>query len=115
VSFVATVSESASVTASAKPSSKYIPLGGFVQSSAVAAFIKMTSSSARRGSRLRKPKPSVTPGDLTRRFLELEQLGKRFLELHQLRNQVRELEHLAAIARKRGARCGRTGGAPRRK
>jgi hypothetical protein len=87
VSFVATASECASVTTpdiAHRPDvprqsrQAIIPLGGFVRSRAVAAFIKMTSSSARRGPKLRKPKPSVTPGDLARRFLEVVALEINF-------------------------------------
>jgi len=125
VNFVATVSEGASLIApdiahrpdvprQSRPATKFRPAALFDQGQ-LQRFIKMTSSSAGRGSKLRKSKPSVTPGALTGRFLELEQLGKRFLELRQLRSQVRELEHLAANARQRGPRCGRTGGGPRRK
>jgi hypothetical protein len=65
----------------------------------------MISSCSRRGSKFRTPKPLASPGDL----------AKRFLELQQLRMQVYELEHLATIDRQQGAPYARTDEGPRRK
>jgi hypothetical protein len=50
-------------------------------------LFQMITSRARRGSKLRAPKPAVSPTDL----------AKRFLELKRLRQQVDELERTAAI------------------
>jgi hypothetical protein len=57
----------------------------------MAAVYQMVSSSARHGLKLRTPKPIASPGDL----------AKRFLELQQLREQVYELERLATLTQKR--------------
>jgi hypothetical protein len=124
VSFVAAECESASVSAPDIAHRPDVPWKGrraIIFGSALCSikrsgsgFIKMVSSSSRRGSKIQNQKPSESPSDLAKRFLELEQLRSRFLELQQLRKQVRELEHLAAMARQR-ARRARTDGASRRK
>lgn len=84
-------------------SGDHIPLGGFVPSRAMAAPIKMIYSSSRRGSKLRT-KPLASPGDL----------AKRFLQLQQPRKQGHELEYLAAIDRHPAAHGARTNEARRR-
>jgi hypothetical protein len=69
----------------------------------MAADFQMTTSRVRRGSKLRIPKPAVSPRDL----------AKRFLELKQLRQQVDELERSAAIEGQQ--RAARADGARHRK
>jgi hypothetical protein len=58
----------------------------------------MISSSSRRASKFRTPKPSASPGGLAMKFLEWQQLRK----------QVYELEQLAAADRKQDNPCART-------
>jgi hypothetical protein len=58
----------------------------------------MIPSSSRRGAQPLTPRPLASPGDL----------AKRFIELQQLRKQVYELEHQAAIDRQQGTPDART-------
>jgi hypothetical protein len=53
----------------------------------------MITSSSRRGSMRRTPKPVTSPADL----------AKQFVELRRLREQVHELEHFATIDREQNA------------
>ena len=53
----------------------------------------MASSSSRRGSNLRAPKPTISPHDL----------AERFLEFQRLRKQVQDLEQLLATGLKKDA------------
>jgi len=65
-------------------------------------LFQMITSNVPRGSKLRAPKPAVSPTDL----------AKRFLELKRLRQQVDELERSAAIE---GPQIARSDGSRNRK
>jgi hypothetical protein len=90
----------------AKPAGDDTQLGGFIRSKGRRqSDQQMISSSSRRASKLKMPKPSGSQGEL----------AERFLEWQRLRKQVHELERLAATALKQDAPCARTDGGRRRR